>query len=621
MILATAVRIGDKDGQSALIAALENRDTDKHQVLLPNDDFSRVFVTFPGEDIRSELLHNEMTEALAAPGCESANALVSELLKDEYTKVQAVDRILDQLAEVLPNDNQFDKDTGLPALCASARLAVYLAKNDDVQRIRKCPLLTADDSIVRLSGPGQQILAPVLHWPSSAQHYADLYGKARLLSDRYCDDDGLASALNQLIEVELVIAAPLFEGRRALIEDANLLREMSQGKQDIAGMTVRNASFGQIAFLTTDLVQRCGQDADLAKRLLGFVLNVAASEDQSWRKTETVAGNRSGERVDISLSGATWPFELKVRSWIPVTRPDEEGIAPMPANESNLRDILEPSWLKGNRTAVDLLHQIFGFRQLTLMLDSLEDEIENTLVELLEDPELIKAATTNPDTVKFASELETADITLDSVREFVRDTEEDKGLVEYLAKRREQRRRVQDNQNLGGSVESLVKESLEQAGFSVHRTWVGADFEIAADLGDVANMELTRGDQSWLVEVKSTRDWRVRMTDTQARKAVEEGSRFLLCVVPVEQESSNPEADDIRTNMRFVAGIGDRVATLCNELGNFEDIHSDITSDKSDGVQLEITPGAARVRVASSVWENDGFPLDELAGHLAGTLS
>ena len=42
-----AVRISRKDGHSALLTVLENRGMGEYQVLLPSDDFSRVFVTFP----------------------------------------------------------------------------------------------------------------------------------------------------------------------------------------------------------------------------------------------------------------------------------------------------------------------------------------------------------------------------------------------------------------------------------------------------------------------------------------------------------------------------------------------------------------------------------------------
>lgn len=579
-----------------------------------------------GDDLREQLLHNEIAKALAAPGYEEANNLIRGLLDkmdgNSYTESKAIDTVIESLAKELPDESPFDDDTGLLILRASARLVSFLAENDDVQRIRRCPLLTAGDNVTYLSG-NQQILAPKQHWPESAQPYAGLYTERRLLSDRYCDDNVLARALDELIAVPLVIAAPLFEGRRAEIEDVNLLREMSYSEQDIAGVTVRDASFGQIAFLATDLVNRCAQDIDLAKLLLDFVLNVAACEDQSWRKVENVTGTRSGERVNLSLYGATWPFELKVRSWIPVRTTDEQGverITPMPANESHLRDqgLLDTSWLNGNRAAVDLLNQVFGFRRLTLMLDNLDDEIESDLVELLQDPELVKAAASNPDAVKFASELESADVSLDSVRDLVQDLKDDAGLVEHLANRREQMRRVHANQNLGFSVEDLVRENLEQSGFSVSRTGVGSDFVIAAEVGDLANLRLTKGDQSWLVEVKATREQRVvRMTDTQARTAVSQRDRFLLCVVPVDQGSNSPDVDDVRANMRFVTGMGSRVASLCNDLGEFEELRDEITGEVASGVQLEIQPGPARVRVASSVWENDGFPVDELADRLA----
>ena len=575
-----------------------------------------------GEDLRPKLLHDEMTRALKAPGYDGASKLILELLDEadgsegEYTESRAIELILDRLAKHLPDDSQFDADTEPSALDASANLVVYLAENDEVQKLRQCPLLTGAGSIVHLSG-SQQIMAPVQHWPESAQPYSGLYPESRVLSDRYCDDDVLGNALESLISVGLVIKAPLFEGRRAELNDVYLLREMAQGAENSVGVTVRDAMFGQIAFLATDLVQRCRQDLSIAKLLLDFVLNVAAREDQSWRLKETFPANRSGERISLTLNRAIWPSELKVRSWIPVKPTDSDDIAPMPANESNLREILDPSWLKGNRDAVDLLHEVFGFRQLTLMLDGFGAELEDDLVELLQDPDLVKAAVTNPDAVKFASDLTTTDIALESVQEFVQDAQEDEGLLELLTKRREQRLRVRENQKLGASVEDLVSESLRDSGFSVRRTGIGSDFEIAAEIGDVTNLEITKDSESWLVEVKATRDQRVRMTDTQAKTAVTEGHRFLLCVVPVDSEDASPEAFDVRADMRFVSGIGDRVSDLCNDLGDFEEIRADITANTDSGVQLEISPGPARVRVARSVWEDDGFTLHELAIRLS----
>ena len=207
---------------------------------------------------------------------------------------------------------------------------------------------------------------------------------------------------------------------------------------------------------------------------------------------------------------------------------------------------------------------------------------------------------------------------LNPVREFMQDIEDDKNLPDHLAKRREQRRRVHANQNLGKQVEKLVKKSLEGKGFSVRRIHIGADLEILAETDDVANLELTRGKQSLLIEVKATRGQQVvRMTSKQAETAVEKGENFLLCVVPVGSEDTEPELNIVRTNMRFVENIGDRVRPLYNDLDDLEFWRSDITGNNSSGVQLEVKAGTARFHVASSVWENDGFLLQDLAKRLS----
>ena len=577
-------------------------------------------------DLQGQLLHPQMADALNAPGLEPAKDLVWQLLDkqeddQDYAESDALKEILAGLSDALPDDAEFDPSTSFPPLRASAQLAQYLWESGaEQQHLRQCPLLTAEGEVVRLT-VNQQILAPASHWPESARSYARLYTERRILSDLYCEDNTLSGALSPLIAAGLVIEAPLYQGPRYEIDDLNLLNAMASEKFTETRVTVRNETFGQIAFLATDLVPRCGQDSELAKTLLDFVLNVAAKEDNSWREVNQISGNSAGQRIPLSLYGATWPFELKVRSWVPVQIPDEERFQPMPADESNLRNMLDHIWLRNNPDAVDLLHRVFGFSQLTLLIDSLDAEVAIGLVPLLQDSDLMHSVASNPNVVKIASNLAASTVPLDSIQEIIHDVENDQDLIAHLAERREQKRRVNENQKLGYHVEDLVRETLEGAGFAVKRTGVGSDFEISAELGDVANLELTLGNQSWLVEVKSTRDQRVRMTDTQAKTAVHEGEKFLLCVVPVSAAAGMPEPDEVRAAMRFVQNCGQRLEHLCNNLGDFEDQRNAITAVESEGVQLEITSGQARVRVFSSVWEEDGFPLDELADRLAATIT
>ena len=210
--------------------------------------------------------------------------------------------------------------------------------------------------------------------------------------------------------------------------------------------------------------------------------------------------------------------------------------------------------------------------------------------------------------------LASTDGDLTTVRKVAEYLKDDPELLVDIERARDRRRGEHDNQRLGAQVEELVKQSLESEGFVVSRTGTGSDFQIALD--DAASPELARCGKTWLVEVKATQYRMVRMTDTQARTAVGQGDRFLLCVVPIDGAKPDPELDDVRASMRFVANIGARLDGLVRRLGEFQGIAGKIADGDPSGIKLEVKVGAAHVRVDDSVWENEGFPLDDLRGRL-----
>ena len=207
---------------------------------------------------------------------------------------------------------------------------------------------------------------------------------------------------------------------------------------------------------------------------------------------------------------------------------------------------------------------------------------------------------------------------LSHVSDFVEDMKTDKDLPKHLAERRKQRRVVHENQRLGDLVEDLVKEGLEDEGFTVERTGIGSDFVIEYDYTDEneeIGIQLTRGERTWLVEVKATREQRVRMTAKQGETAVARGGGFLLCVVPVANDGTNLEKDELRANMRFVQNIGPRIGPLCEELDALNDLRDDATTPSDSDIQLEIESGTARIRVENSVWQK-GVSLGDLSARL-----
>ena len=150
---------------------------------------------------------------------------------------------------------------------------------------------------------------------------------------------------------------------------------------------------------------------------------------------------------------------------------------------------------------------------------------------------------------------------------------------------------------------------LDPRAGTVKRTGTGSDFEI-----DVMRMELRRKNHTWLVEVKASRDQKVRMSERQAEEAVKCGTGFLLCVVPLEH-GVEPQSHNVRADMRFVQNIGSRIEPLYERLGRFNEQHSAATTTDDPDIQLEIGSGTPRIGISNTVWE-DGTHLDDLSEQL-----
>ena len=557
-----------------------------------------------GVDLRSQLVHKQLWRALSQPGYEAAKRFVIELCGEPYAELDATARILDTLAVQLPDDIALADVAvmGMPHLRAAARMVSYLANQDDTQRLRRCPLLTAAGTVVYLTG-SQQVLAPIPHWPESAQGYADLYTKNRVLSDRYCEDGDLKRALESLISAKLAIPAPLHEAVRTEINDANLLNAMSVEGQDTTNVTVRNESFGQIAFLSTDLVQRCGHDPALAKLLLDFVLNVAAKEDQGWRDVKNIIGTIAGESVPLSLRGSTWPYELKVRAWVPVPFPEEsneEGFAPYPANENYLRELDEASLRRNDADARDLLHQVFGFERLDLMLASLDESVKSELEELLEDHRLVGSAVRHRDLLKTAEEKP-------EVAQLISDvgTDEIQEIREELNERHRRSTIREKNRSFGYAAQEALANAIETHGLNLELVDKGFDYEVFPGPldGDLEEARFSFTVGSYFLEVKATTTGDVRLTPLQAKTSAGEPGRFVLCVIDLRGQEMKEtwRISDVEPYAKIVTGIGIEVEKVYGFV--------DLLTAETEAVRLR-NGEQLRYGLSQELWEN-GISIDD----------
>ena len=429
-------------------------------------------------------------------------------------------------------------------------------------------------------------LAPIRAWPENLQPYSDLFPWRYILADDFFEaspDPDIWQTLDEkgFLKRGVIITKNVYF--KTFLPNEPLSEESDHETADKIAVT-------NVAFLTTPdigAIDRVRGSQRLARIFWCFLTEWLVVNDSEGLEIKEA-------RCDCDETHryyrAEWLEPLVKRTWVP-----REGGRRDRATAQSLASLLRdsewaPSSLNENPAAVKLL-EVIGVTRFDLTREFVAEnpetrtELDNTFTDIL--------VATGGDVSH-----------LNHIHDFVQDLKDDEALPGILQKRREDREIVQKNQHLGKCVEELVKESLEDEGFAVTRTGIGSDYEI----------ELSSGDQSWLVEVKSTQGQEVRMTDTQARKAVEKEDGFLLCVVPVESET--PALDEVRDKMRFVENIGSLVEPLCNGLDEFEDLRDEITDDKSSGVQLVVEAGTARVRVASSVWQDDSFPLAELSNRL-----
>ena len=517
-------------------------------------------------------------------------SLDKEVGAGEWKNEDVVGTLIDKLQKRFDNnqDDNFKQ--------ASARLFTWIVHQNDWNRLQGFPVFTKKGDFVRCGGGGgEPLLAPVSAWQEDLKQFDDLFPPDRILADDFkvCDPE----AWEQLDKQDLIRKSMIITRNETDLTKLSPYVDQEGSHETTSCITV------------TDIVER---DA--------IIRQVRNSQDRAflfWRFLTEWFIKEHGQGLDIQEAlctsckethkyySAAWLMPVRKNEWI---RPKGSSGRVEPNAQSLANLFRDNEWKSGllskNPFTIKLLEAIdVNLSDLKLHLITDNDEARDELVDSM--TELYHVAQGN----------------FGQINAVVRNIRDDNELIEYLEKRDKDRKRVHENQNLGRQVEELVQENLEGKSFTVKRKPIGSDFEIEHDSVEKDKeiaIELAQGDQSWLVEVKATRSKEVRMTFTQAKTAVDEKNRFLLCVVPLDPGDINLELDTIRTKMRFVKNIGYLVDQLCDNLDELEDFREAITGSTSSGVRLEVISGSdtARFRVASSVWENDGFPLENLAEQL-----
>ncbi len=546
-----------------------------------------------GRDVRGRLLLEELSVLCKDPAFPHLKTLLDAQVPHTLDEAAVLKECIEELNKQLP-DNKPIVTEKLKYRHGSVDLLEYLAeceRADAAQLAQQCPLVASDDSAIRWTAQ-RKTLAPVSVWHASAQPFSMLYEADRILAEEYVTRAaGTRTLVDALEKWDIAFGDPLCTDAPRELKDERLKAIAPQG-DDCTNVTVVNVLLSQIALLPNQLIQRCQNNKDLAKLLLGLTLRHIAVNDSSWRDTREVPAKRDRVDTTIRVLPALWLADLRSKPWVPV-RGEKDGkeiLQPGFADAGNLRPLLDPAWLAGNDAAVELLSKFFGFNALELRL--------------------LSTVTSGADRSQVEGEL--AKI----VQALGGDPSKYGELTAGLRAEQEREKQKEKNRRFGLAVQRAIEGYLDKRGLHLEFIDRGYDYDLflevpALDAG-THHFELA----DYVLEVKATTTGEVRLTPAQARTASEQLDRFILCVVDLrgvapERLEEDWTPADVEPRARIVLQIG----LLAGES------HDLVAQAK--GCEVGIRNDAAlRYGVPVTVWQGgaglaewvDGLPLSPAAG-------
>lgn len=483
-------------------------------------------------------------------------------------------------------------------------------------------------------------LAPVQSWQSDLQEYDELFPPRFIIAKDFFQAVENRDNIWEWLEDNGFIRKDVIFQYDSEVSFKDFLPQepLSDGDH----VTEKKVRVTKIAFLTESdfgIIERIRKSSQRARKFWNFLTKCVVRHDpEGLELTEIACANCDDNH---QYYPAEWLKPVVDRSWIPIDRNTSDIL-----KADNLANLFEeygwdPGALNQNDPISKLLKAInishLDLIRATFVPSNDLETVDNVITEMLRKSrgnvnhlnhaiKYIDAVTSNENLSDHVEDLlEATEDELNQAREILQYVQEDnESFLQEFEKSKDRADTINENRKVGERVEILVKQILEETfpneKFKVKSVREGANIE-GADI-EIVELEVTQGKEKLWIEVKSTRNesnlQRVKMEPSQGKKAVEKKDNFLLCVVPIPK-GRETDIETVRENMRFVADIGGRVASLCDHLKDLEEFREGITVDTPSGVRLDVEKTKAGILVKKSVWEKDGFRLEELIEHLTLT--
>ena len=543
-------------------------------------------------------------------------SLENEVGAGDLGNEDVVKDLIDELQENADNNpnNEFKE--------ASRLLFAWIVNQKDYSRLRGFPVFAEDSDeprIIQLPHPTQdntldneRPLGPIKSWSNDLQDYAELFPRRHIVANIFFEDIPDPDTWQTLEEEGLIRKDVIIRDCQEISFEA--LQSCEPLMEKVDHESEKKVAVTDIAFLTKKdigVIDRVRKSRPLAYKFWRFLTEWLIIHDPEGVKTITKACIC---KETHRCYPAQWLKPVVDRKWIPLG----EGISDVVKSETLATLLRGSSWNPNSLSETHLVAKLLEaigvsrfdlIRQAAAENDDTRVAVDNAFIEML---------------AKTGGNVSN----LNHAVEYIEALKDDEDLPNIVAKHQDRKRTIKENKNFGDQVEEIVGLILKNQGYSVKGIHKGADFKISELTEDSEDTDtlitLTVTDKTcgreWLIEVKSARTESVKMSFAQADTAVEYGENFLLCVVPMKPENTELNLEEkkeiVRENIQFIKNIGTHIDQLLADRNALEDLRTYATVDNGSGVRLVYETGTTGIRVDHSVWENEGFPLKDLAENL-----
>jgi hypothetical protein len=527
-----------------------------------------------GQDSRQTLLHLQILD--------EAKKLTTPISQDEL--LNTLLKQVKDLAKADPNKDDYKS--------ANPALFWWLVSNQKCELLAGYPVFCRrvndkKDEIITYLGGKESLLAPVERWSQKSRDFVGLFPSEFVLSSKYWRESDMWETLQSQ---NLLICEPIYYLQKPLSEDM-LMDSLAFGGQlnEQAEHRIENVNVSDIAFLRLEnrgIIDQVRGSKERARTFIKFLLHFAIDFDESALAPSGLLCN-CGEVHSVYT--ANWLWVLKTQKWIPVGKgkqetPSSKNIAALIQNQPEILDNLVE--YKPSR-----------------FFNNLNVSVSDIMKSIIAKDEESKLALDNATGKLYKSFSGNTKQLIDLAQLF----EEEPSMILEFQKKISDLEKVRKNQKVGKTVEEIFrgmfeKSNIKKHGFIIKRTGVGSDYSVEHDFienGQEQLLDISKGNNRVLIEVKSTTGDQVRMTTTQGQTAVANRGNYVLCVVPIEGEVNEAM---IQTNSLFVLDIGAKLEDKVSKVNELQQKSIEVSSVGGD-VAIEVTEGQVRFRISKPVWE------------------